>query len=119
MFLESNHPDILKLKHIINKSGRLAFHYAIEAFIMGEMELPDGISFEVSFSVVFDYFVLFMFLFTCFNCYVYIYICMAISPLFWFMKAVGSQEVPTEKIKTKLATQRPKTGHPEELIRQN
>jgi hypothetical protein len=48
-FLESKHSDILKLKHLILKSGRCAFHYAVEAFVLGEMDLPDGKSFEVSF----------------------------------------------------------------------
>jgi hypothetical protein len=48
-FLESSDTDALYLKHIILQSGRLAFHYALESFIMGEMDLPDYKTFEVSY----------------------------------------------------------------------
>ena len=47
-FLESSDTDALHLKYIILQSARLAFHYALEAFIMGEMDLPDFKTFEVS-----------------------------------------------------------------------
>ena len=36
------------LRYIILQSGRLAFHWAIEAFVMGDMELSDFKTFEVS-----------------------------------------------------------------------
>jgi len=45
-FLESSDSDALHLKYIILQSARLAFHYALEAFIMGEMDLPDFKTFE-------------------------------------------------------------------------
>lgn len=47
-FADHTHPNILSLKHMILKSGRLAFHYALEAFIMGEVELPEFKAFCVS-----------------------------------------------------------------------
>lgn len=34
------------LRYIILQSGRLAFHWAIEAFVMGDMELSDFKTFE-------------------------------------------------------------------------
>lgn len=45
-FLDCGHPEILALKFLILKAGRLAFHYSLEAFIMGDMELPDFKEFE-------------------------------------------------------------------------
>jgi hypothetical protein len=47
-FIDHTHPDILKLKHLILKSGRIAFHQSLEAFIMGEVELSEFKEFEVS-----------------------------------------------------------------------
>lgn len=46
-FIDHSHPEILQLKHLILKSGRLAFHYALECFIMGEVEPGEYRSFEV------------------------------------------------------------------------
>lgn len=43
-FLDSKATDALYLKHIVLHSGRMAFHWALEAFIMGEMDLPDDFS---------------------------------------------------------------------------
>lgn len=40
-FLDSKERDVLHLKHIILHSARLAFHWALESFIMGEMDVPD------------------------------------------------------------------------------
>ena len=40
-FLDSQAHDALHLKHIILQSARLAFHWAFESFIMGEMDVPD------------------------------------------------------------------------------
>jgi len=31
--------EILRLKHLILKSARLAFHWAFEAYIMGEIDM--------------------------------------------------------------------------------
>jgi len=45
-FLGSNDVDALHLKYIMLHSARLAFHYSLEAFIMGELELPDYKAFE-------------------------------------------------------------------------
>ena len=39
-FLDSQDRDALYLKHIILQSARLAFHWALESFIMGEMDVP-------------------------------------------------------------------------------
>ena len=39
-FLDSQVQDALHLKHIILRSARLAFHWALESFIMGEMDVP-------------------------------------------------------------------------------
>lgn len=40
-FIDSKATDALHLKHITLISARLAFHWALEAFIMGEMDVPD------------------------------------------------------------------------------
>lgn len=40
-FLDSKATDALYLKHIVLHSGRMAFHWALESFIMGEMDVPD------------------------------------------------------------------------------
>jgi len=45
-FLESEKDNDLLLKHLILLSGRLAFHYTFEAFVMGEMEMTDAKIFE-------------------------------------------------------------------------
>ena len=45
-FLDSE--ETKGLRYLILQSGRLAFHWAIEAFVMGEMELSDHKTFEVS-----------------------------------------------------------------------
>jgi hypothetical protein len=34
------------LKHIVLKSARLAFHYALEAFAMGDMDIGEYQTFE-------------------------------------------------------------------------
>ena len=55
-FLDAEDEDILHLKYIILQSARLAFHFSLESFIMGEMDLPELDSnnpsedFEVSFA---------------------------------------------------------------------
>lgn len=40
-FLDSQDRDALYLKHIILQSARLAFHWSLESFIMGEMDVPN------------------------------------------------------------------------------
>ena len=45
-FLDSKDPRVLFLKFLILQSGRLAFHYALECYIMGETELPEYQQFE-------------------------------------------------------------------------
>jgi hypothetical protein len=45
-FIESE--ETQGLRYLILQSGRLAFHWALEAFVMGEMELSDHKTFEVS-----------------------------------------------------------------------
>lgn len=40
-FLDSQDRDALYLKHIILQTARLAFHWALESFIMGEMDVPN------------------------------------------------------------------------------
>lgn len=45
-FIDSE--ETQSLKFIMLLSARLAFHWAIEAFVMGEMELSDHQTFEVS-----------------------------------------------------------------------
>jgi hypothetical protein len=47
-FLDSGNIDALHLKYIILQSARLAFHSSLESFAMGEMDLPDYKTFEVS-----------------------------------------------------------------------
>ena len=37
---------MLSLKHQLLNAGRLAFHYSLEAFIMGEVDLPEFSEFE-------------------------------------------------------------------------
>ena len=55
-FLDAEDVDILHLKYIILQSARLAFHFSLESFIMGEMDLPEldpnnpSEEFEVSFA---------------------------------------------------------------------
>ena len=48
-FLESNDREMLHLRHTVLLAGRMAFHFALENFIMGEMELSDYNTFYVSF----------------------------------------------------------------------
>ena len=40
-FLESSNLEVLRLKHLMLKSARLAFHYAFEAYIMGDIILSE------------------------------------------------------------------------------
>lgn len=45
-FLDGQDEDIQHLKYCVLQSARLAFHFSLESFIMGEMELPDPTSFK-------------------------------------------------------------------------
>lgn len=47
-FLQSNDREMLHLRHTVLLAGRMAFHFALENFIMGEMELSDFNTFFVS-----------------------------------------------------------------------
>ena len=49
-FLDTEDEDVVHLKYILLQSARLAFHFSLESFIMGEMDLPEPSSFEVSFA---------------------------------------------------------------------
>ena len=49
-FLDTDDEDVLHLKYIVLQSARLAFHFSLESFIMGEMDLPEPEGFEVSFA---------------------------------------------------------------------
>ena len=40
-FLDSNNLEVLRLKHLMLKSARLAFHYSFEAYIMGDIILSE------------------------------------------------------------------------------
>ena len=46
-FINSNDKNILVVKYILLHSMRLAFHYCVEAFVMGEMSLSSNPEFEV------------------------------------------------------------------------
>jgi len=45
-FIDSDREDLIFLKSLILNSARLAFHYTLESFVMGEMEMTDARSFE-------------------------------------------------------------------------
>jgi len=45
-FLDAEDEDIQHLKYCILQSARLAFHFSLESFIMGEMDQPEPGSFE-------------------------------------------------------------------------
>jgi len=51
-FLDAEDEDIQYLKYCILQSGRLAFHFSLESFIMGEMDLPEPTDFEVSIIII-------------------------------------------------------------------
>jgi len=44
-FIDGEDDDVHNLKYCILQSARLAFHFSLESFIMGEMDLPDPSSF--------------------------------------------------------------------------
>ena len=50
-FVESSDKDIAMMKYIFLHSVRMAFHYCVEAFVMGEFSLASNGDFEV-FSVL-------------------------------------------------------------------
>lgn len=50
-FLDSADPDTLHLKYIVLHSARLAFHFALESFILGEVDLPEYGTFEAELRV--------------------------------------------------------------------
>ena len=48
-FMDSTNPQVMKLKNIVLKSARLAFHFSLESAFMGEFyDLPEFHDFEVS-----------------------------------------------------------------------
>ena len=46
-FLDSKDRRVLALKFLILQSARIAFHYALECYIMGETELSEFQQFEI------------------------------------------------------------------------
>ena len=48
-FIASSDKSILHMKYVIMQSIRMAFHYAQEAFIMGEFDVPANEELEVRF----------------------------------------------------------------------
>ena len=46
-FISSRDKNILYMKYIILQSVRIAFHYSVEAFVMGEFDIPSNDVLEV------------------------------------------------------------------------
>ncbi|CDW89360.1 pecanex-like protein 4 [Stylonychia lemnae] len=49
-FISSKDSNILYMKYVILQSVRLAFHYSVESFVMGELGLPSNEELEVIFN---------------------------------------------------------------------